>query len=201
MSVRKLVTCSMCAALAVVTNLIRIYTFPFGGSVTLFSMLFIILPAWFYGVREGFIVGLLFGIIQFIIEPFFLSVPQVILDYVLAFSIMGIAGIVRNKKNGLITGYVIAVIARWVVATFAGHYVFNDGRGYGYDDGLYAALRVLEYLSQSSHSTISELFEKYPERCCTEDTYIHTDHVKPELVLAEVESKSHAFNAQLSTIE
>ena len=84
---------------------------------------------------------------------------------------------------------------------YAGHYVFNDGRGYGYDDGLYAALRVLEYLSQSSHSTISELFEKYPERCCTEDTYIHTDHVKPELVLAEVESKSHAFNAQLSTID
>ena len=127
MSVRKLVTCSMCAALAVVTNLIRIYTFPFGGSVTLFSMLFIMLPAWFYGVREGFIVGLLFGIIQFIIEPFFLSVPQVILDYVLAFSIMGIAGIVRNKKNGLITGYIIAVIARWVVATFAGIAWFKAG--------------------------------------------------------------------------
>jgi phosphomannomutase/phosphoglucomutase len=31
---------------------------------------------------------------------------------------------------------------------YAGHYVFNDGRGFGYDDGVYAALRVLEYLSQ-----------------------------------------------------
>ena len=29
---------------------------------------------------------------------------------------------------------------------YAGHYVFNDGRGLGYDDGLYAALRVMEYL-------------------------------------------------------
>ncbi|MCP5756922.1 hypothetical protein NL335_28090, partial [Klebsiella pneumoniae] len=28
---------------------------------------------------------------------------------------------------------------------YAGHYVFNDGRGFGYDDGLYAALRVMEY--------------------------------------------------------
>ena len=26
---------------------------------------------------------------------------------------------------------------------YAGHYVFNDGRGFGYDDGLYAALRVM----------------------------------------------------------
>ena len=29
---------------------------------------------------------------------------------------------------------------------YAGHYVFNDGRGFGYDDGLYAALRVIEYM-------------------------------------------------------
>ncbi|MDO4939819.1 MAG: energy-coupled thiamine transporter ThiT [Lachnospiraceae bacterium] len=127
MSVKKLVTCSMCVALSVVTNLIRIYTFPFGGSITLFSMLFVMLPAWFYGIKEGTISGLIFGILQFIIQPYFLSVPQVFLDYILAFSIMGIAGLFCNKKNGLITGYIIAVIARWIVATFAGLAWFKAG--------------------------------------------------------------------------
>ncbi|MBQ0145506.1 MAG: energy-coupled thiamine transporter ThiT [Lachnospiraceae bacterium] len=127
MSVKKLVVCAMCVALAVVTNLIRIYTFPFGGSITLFSMLFIMLPAWLYGIREGVIAGLIFGILQFIIEPYFLSFIQFFLDYILAFSIMGLAGTVRNKKNGLVTGYIISVTARWVVATFAGLAWFSAG--------------------------------------------------------------------------
>ncbi len=127
MSVRKLVTCSVCVALAVVTNLIRIYTFPFGGSVTLFSMLFIMLPAWLYGVREGIIAGLIFGILQFIIEPYVISPLQFILDYLIAFSIMGIAGIFRNRKSGLITGYIFAVISRWIIATLAGLEWFKAG--------------------------------------------------------------------------
>ena len=45
---------------------------------------------------------------------------------------------------------------------YAGHYVFNDGRGFGYDDGLYAALRVMEYLTQSNAQSLSELLSIYP---------------------------------------
>ncbi|WP_218821848.1 hypothetical protein, partial [Staphylococcus aureus] len=37
---------------------------------------------------------------------------------------------------------------------YAGHYVFNDGRGGGYDDGVYAALRVMEYLANSQGQAI-----------------------------------------------
>ena len=117
----------MCAALAAAAALVRIYTFPFGGSVTLCSMLFIMLPAWFYGVKEGILTGLVFGILQFVIEPYFLSFPQVLLDYVLAFSIMGIAGFFRSRKNGLITGYLAAVAARWAVAVCAGLAWFYAG--------------------------------------------------------------------------
>lgn len=117
----------MCVAVAVVTNLIRIYTFPFGGSVTLFSMLFIMLPSWLYGVREGTLTGLIFGILQFIIEPFVISPIQFILDYLIAFSIMGISGFFRNKKSGLITGYIVAVISRWIIATLAGLEWFKVG--------------------------------------------------------------------------
>ncbi|WOE32988.1 MULTISPECIES: phosphomannomutase/phosphoglucomutase [unclassified Acinetobacter] len=84
---------------------------------------------------------------------------------------------------------------------FAGHYVFNDGRGLGYDDGLYAALRVLEYLSQFPDLKISQLFEKYPERTSTEDTYISTYQFDPQLVLDTVAAKSHTLNAKLSKID
>ena len=84
---------------------------------------------------------------------------------------------------------------------YAGHYVFNDGRGFGYDDGLYAGLRVLEYLSQQSDLTLSKALEAYPERCCTEDTYISTHNEVPAAVLHDVEIKSHHLGAQLSKID
>ncbi|MFX5100537.1 phosphomannomutase/phosphoglucomutase, partial [Acinetobacter baumannii] len=62
---------------------------------------------------------------------------------------------------------------------YAGHYVFNDGRGFGYDDGIYAALRVMEYFTESNAATVSDLFSIYPERCCTEDIYISTHQSDP----------------------
>ncbi|EPF69570.1 phosphomannomutase [Acinetobacter gyllenbergii] len=84
---------------------------------------------------------------------------------------------------------------------YAGHYVFNDGRGFGYDDGLYAALRVMEYLTQSSAANLSELLEAYPERYCTEDTYISTHDVNPQQVLNDIEILSHRLGARLSKID
>jgi phosphomannomutase / phosphoglucomutase len=84
---------------------------------------------------------------------------------------------------------------------YAGHYVFNDGRGYGYDDGLYTALRILEYFSLSQYLTISSMFSEYPERCSTEDTYISTYAIQPQQVLDEVASKSDTYDAQMSKID
>lgn len=83
---------------------------------------------------------------------------------------------------------------------YAGHYVFNDGRGLGFDDGLYAALRVLEYMNQSGKS-LSTLMQRYPKRCYTEDTYISTREVDPKLVLKEIAQKGQALDAQLSEID
>lgn len=83
---------------------------------------------------------------------------------------------------------------------YAGHYVFNDGRGMGYDDGLYAGLRVMEYLSQHSQ-TLSELLAVYPERCYTEDTYISTHYTDPKTVLNEIEASSDQIGASLSKID
>ena len=118
MSVKKMVTCAMCLALATVTGLIRLYQFPFGGSVTLCSMLFVMLPAWLFGPVYGIATGLCYGLIEFLLAPYFMSVPQFLFDYVFAFSVMGVAGFLKNRP--LLPGYLTAVAARWVMATIAG---------------------------------------------------------------------------------
>ncbi len=84
---------------------------------------------------------------------------------------------------------------------YAGHYVFNDGRGMGYDDGLYAALRVMEYMCLFPQATLSEILADYLDRFYTEDTYISTHHTDPKTVLNEIEVLSQSFGAELSKID
>ena len=120
MSTKKLAFCAMCLALATVTSMIKVFEFPFGGSVTLCSMLFAILPAWFYGLPTGLLCGLIYGILQFVLGPYVMTPVQVLFDYVFAFTILGIAGIFCNQKHGLVYGYILAAIGRWIMATIAG---------------------------------------------------------------------------------
>ncbi|WP_333833597.1 phosphomannomutase/phosphoglucomutase [Acinetobacter schindleri] len=83
---------------------------------------------------------------------------------------------------------------------YAGHYVFNDGRGGGYDDGVYAALRVMEYLDQTGQ-TLAEALARYPKRTGTEDLYVSTHQIKPLELLDFVEAQSRKLNAQISKID
>ena len=120
MSAKKSAYCAVCTALAFVLSLIRIFTFPFGGDVTLCSLLFVVLPAWFYGVPAGAMCGLIYGMLTFFVNPYYVSLPQFLFDYVLAFSVMGLAGLFKNADNGLLKGYILAVLLRWCMATIAG---------------------------------------------------------------------------------
>lgn len=92
MSAKQLVFCAVAVALAFVTSYLKLFTMPWGGSVTLCSMLFIVLTANWYGPKTGVMVGLAYGILQFIQEPYVLSFFQVCCDYVLAFAALGVAG-------------------------------------------------------------------------------------------------------------
>ena len=78
---KKLVFSAMGIALALVTSYLKLWDMPMGGSVTLLSMLFISLIGYWFGAKYGIATGAAFGILQFIINPYMLSVPQVILDY------------------------------------------------------------------------------------------------------------------------
>ena len=117
---KQLTFCSMCIALAAVTSMIKVFEFTYGGSVTLCSMLFAMLPAWFYGPSTGILCGLIYGLIQFLLGPYFLTVPQFLFDYIFAFMIMGVAGFFSRMKNGLLIGYLVAAFGRWLMATIAG---------------------------------------------------------------------------------
>lgn len=120
MSPKKIAFCSMCLALATVTSMIKVFELPLGGSVTLCSMLFAMLPAWVYGLPTGLLCGLIYGILQFVLGPYVMTPLQVLFDYVFAFMVLGFAGLFSRQRYGLVIGYIVAVIGRWIMATIAG---------------------------------------------------------------------------------
>lgn len=126
MGTRQLVFCAMALALAFITSYIKIFNMPWGGSVTLCSMLFIVLVGNWYGPKAGVLVGLVYGILQFIQEPYVLSFFQVCCDYILAFAALGVAGFFAKSKNGLIKGYIVAVIARGAFHALGGYLYWMD---------------------------------------------------------------------------
>ena len=127
MTTQQLVTCAVALALAYVTSYIKIFKLPFGGSVTLFSMLFIVLIGYWYGAKIGILTGLVYGIFQFLQEPYVLSLFQVCCDYILAFGAMGVAGFFsKSKKHGLVKAYLAAILARGAFHALGGYLYWMD---------------------------------------------------------------------------
>lgn len=93
MSAKQLVFCAMALALAYLTSYIRLWEMPFGGGVTLCSMMFICMIGYFYGLRTGLMTGFAYSILQFMQEPYVLNFVQVCCDYFLAFTALGLSGL------------------------------------------------------------------------------------------------------------
>lgn len=115
---------AMAIALAMVASIIKIWDMPMGGSVTLFSMLFIVLIGNWYGLSMGLSTALAYGILQLVIDPYIISFPQLLLDYIFAFGALGLAGVFAKKQKGLMKGYLLAVLGRFVFSTLSGYIFF-----------------------------------------------------------------------------
>lgn len=131
-STKMLALGAVCMALSNVLSMIKLFDMPQGGSVTPASMLPLMLFAYVYGVGPGMTVGAVYGVMQFMIEPYFLSVPQMLLDYPIAFAMVGLAGLFSKNENralGLTAGVVLGSLGRFVAAVLSGVVFFAEYAG------------------------------------------------------------------------
>ena len=127
-SAKQLVFSAAAIALGFITSYIKIIDMPWGGSVTLFSMLFVTLVGYWYGPKIGISAGFAYGILQFIQGGggYILSPLQACLDYIIAFAALGLSCFFNNKKNGLIKGYIFAIFMRGLFHTIGGYLYWMD---------------------------------------------------------------------------
>lgn len=146
LTTKQLVYSAVAIALAVVCSMIKLFEMPMGGSVTLLSMLFIVLIAYWYGPYVGIMTAVAYGLVQFVTEPIFYTIPQMLLDYPLAFGALGLAGFFNKKKWGLQIGYVVGVFGRFIFSTISGIVFFASYAPEGMNPILYSLGYQASYL-------------------------------------------------------
>ena len=124
-SAKQLAFAAVALALATVCSNIRLFRLPMGGAITLFSMLFVTLIGYWYGSAVGLMAGVAYGLLQMIFDTYVVSLPQVLLDYPLAFGALGLSGFFSEKKNGLIIGYLVAITGRFFFSVLSGVVFFG----------------------------------------------------------------------------
>ena len=153
-AVKKLVFSAMGIALAMVTSYIKVWEMPMGGSVTLLSMLFICLIGNWFGAGYGILTGVGYGILQFIVDPYMMSIPQVLFDYPLAFGALGLSGLFCGRKYGLYIGYTVGVAGRFIFSTLSGVFFFAAYAPEGMNPWVYSSLYQGSYLGAEAIITL-----------------------------------------------
>ncbi|MGE5485451.1 MAG: energy-coupled thiamine transporter ThiT [Ignavibacteriales bacterium] len=92
LATRVLVEAGILIALATALSMVKVYQAPQGGSVTAGSMIPVIIIALRWGPRVGVLSGVAYGLLQCIIEPYIVHPVQAVLDYPVAFGLLGLAG-------------------------------------------------------------------------------------------------------------
>lgn len=151
---KKLVFSAMSIALGIVTSYIKVWEMPMGGSVTLLSMLFICLIGYWFGPKYGLVTGIAYGILQFILDPYMVSLPQVLFDYPLAFGALGLSGFFGNRKYGLQIGYIVGVLGRFIFSTLSGVIFFAAYAPEGMNPWVYSSLYQGTYLGTEGIITL-----------------------------------------------
>lgn len=117
-SIRMLCEGAIMVVLAQILGYLKVWEMPWGGSVCL-SMLPIFIFACRWGVGPGLMSGFVLGILQFMFDGgFALGWQSIIGDYLVAFTVLGLAGLFRGKPSSIYLGTLVGSAARFLV-----HYV------------------------------------------------------------------------------
>ena len=145
MKTKKLVVSAVMIGIAAILSVIQPFQLPFGGGITLASMMPVVITAYLYGTKHGLLTAFVFSLIQLVmgakvVSAFFLpgenqlTVPVAIsvclLDYIFAYTVLGFGGIFRKKiKNSYIEiclGTVFAISLRYLIHIISGTIFFGS---------------------------------------------------------------------------
>ena len=124
--IRALCEGAIMVALAQILSYIKLFpNMPNGGSIT-FAMFPIVLYAVRFGLGKGLLAGFAFGTLQLIFDGAYAwGWQSMLLDYLVAFTPLGLAGLFKGKSWGIFPGTVLGCAARFVVHYISGVTIYR----------------------------------------------------------------------------
>jgi len=154
----RLVECGVLIALSVALSFTRIFTLPLGGSITLCSMLPVMLISYRYGVKWGLGGAFAYSLVHLSLSVFVFGellswglnaqsiAASMFLDYILAFTCLGLAGIFGTKLWQYIAGMGLAVLLRYICHVISGVVIFGSWMPKGFSNTLVYSLAYNAFL-------------------------------------------------------
>ena len=112
-------------ALATALSYLKLLELPQGGSVCI-GMLPIFLYSARWGVGPAFLTSFAYGLLQLLLDGAYAWGPtSMLLDYLLAFGVLGVAGFFHRKKGGIFIGTVVGCVCRFIVHFISGITIYR----------------------------------------------------------------------------
>ena len=123
--VRALCEGAIMVALAFVLSFVKLYELPNGGSLTP-AMFPILLFALRFGLGRGLLAAFVFGLLQLIFDGAYAwGWQSMLLDYLVAFTPLGLAGVFKGKAWGIFPGTVVGCLGRYLVHHISGVTIYR----------------------------------------------------------------------------
>ncbi|MDP2873559.1 MAG: energy-coupled thiamine transporter ThiT [Bacillota bacterium] len=142
-STQALAEAGMMIALAVLLSNFKIFRMPQGGSVTAGSMIPILIVALRWGPRTGLLTGAAYGAIRYMMGGYVIHPIQGLLDYPIAFGLLGLAGLFRRQP---VAGVGAGLLGRFAAHLTAGAVFFGEYAPAGQSPWVYSAIYNSGYL-------------------------------------------------------
>ncbi len=130
-STRSITFAAVCIAMSFALSYLKIVEMPQGGSITIASLLPLMIYSYMFGTKKGVFAGFIYGILQAFQDTYILHPAQFLLDYPLAFSAIGLAGMFANVKAlkfpqvRFALGALVAACGRFLMHFLSGIFAFG----------------------------------------------------------------------------
>lgn len=132
---KRLTVSAVFIALATVLSFIKLWTNPWGGSVTLMSMVPVVLLSVMFGTRWGLFSAFVFSLVQIGVDiagmmgwgmDVRMWIGAILFDYLIAYTVIGLSGVFASKgTGGICAGIAISLVLRFL-SHFISGYIFFD---------------------------------------------------------------------------
>ena len=132
-------------SLAVICSFIKVWEMPQGGSVAL-TMIPLLIISIRRGTYAGVTAGAIYGVISLLIAGVIYHPMSILLDYVLAFGLLGLAGLFKKGVKGIVLGSIMGVFGRFVSSTLSGAVLFASYAPEGQNPWVYSLVYQATYM-------------------------------------------------------